>query len=227
MNLFALATMFSFCMLFQPLPVNGAPTLNGVPQQIVSTTKKSTTSTKASSTSAKSSTTTSKSSIATIKSSSKVALSTTQVSSTLSATYPTPTVPIGAAAEPFATVDGRMFQTQSKTQYFAGTKPHVMIRINGFDTREGVNAWWLGHLQNNSDVFNVFTDLALVNWPPTLMLRSRSNRMQSQLKVARVWGFGETNDAATASGVYYQVLNSSGQYFNFDSNTGRSESLDS
>ena len=44
--------------------------------------------------------------------------------------------------------------------------------------------------------------------------------MQSQLKVARVWGFSETNDAATASDVYYQVLNSSGQYFNFDSNTG-------
>lgn len=49
--------------------------------------------------------------------------------------------------------------------------------------------------------------------------------MQSQLKVARVWGFSETNNAATASDVYYQVLNSSGQYFNFDSNTGRSEWL--
>lgn len=54
-----------------------------------------------------------------------------------------------------------------------------------------------------------------------------SNRIQSQLKVARVWGFSETNNAATASSVYYQVLNSSGQYFNFDSNTGRSEQLDS
>lgn len=56
---------------------------------------------------------------------------------------------------------------------------------------------------SNTDVFNVLADLAL-----------------TQLKVARVWGFSETNNAATASGVYFQVLNSSGQYFNFDSNTG-------
>lgn len=49
--------------------------------------------------------------------------------------------------------------------------------------------------------------------------------MQSQLKVARVWAFSETNDAATASDVYYQVLNSSGQYFNFDPNTGKFKRL--
>ncbi|CAD6567956.1 MAG: hypothetical protein ASARMPREDX12_000851 [Alectoria sarmentosa] len=188
MNLLTSIATFGFCMLFQLLVVNGAPAPNGAPKRIPSTTKTSMTTSKTSSTLAKSSTITSKSSTVTSKSSSTVVLSTTKVSSTLSssATYPTPTVPIGAGGGPFATVEGRMFQIQSKTQFFAGT-----------------NAWWLGQLQNNTDVFNVFADLAL-----------------SQLKVARVWGFSETNDAATASGVYYQVLNSSGQYFNFDSSTG-------
>lgn len=45
--------------------------------------------------------------------------------------------------------------------------------------------------------------------------------MQSQLKIARVWGFGNTNDASNpGSSVYFQVLNSSGQYLNCDANTG-------
>ncbi|KAL8694581.1 MAG: hypothetical protein Q9218_000763 [Villophora microphyllina] len=39
-------------------------------------------------------------------------------------------------------------------------------------------------------------------------------------KVARVWGFGTTNNAATETNVYYQALNSTGQYFNSDPNTG-------
>lgn len=116
MNLFASVALIGFCMLFQLLAVNGA---------VLSTSKSSTTTSKTSSTSAKSSTTTSKSSSVTSKSSSTVALSTTKISSTLSstATYPTPTVPIGAEGGPFATVEGRMFQIQSKTQYFAGMTP--------------------------------------------------------------------------------------------------------
>lgn len=98
--------------------------------------------------------------------------------------------------------------------------------MKGVDTCLGTNAWWLGQLQNDTDIFNVFADLALVSRSSTVIFPTRPNRMQSQLKVARVWGFSETNDAATATSVYYQVLNSSGQYFNFDSNTGRSEQLD-
>ena len=98
--------------------------------------------------------------------------------------------------------------------------------MKGVDPLLGTNAWWLGQLQNNTDVFNVFADLALVSWWSILNLPTPSDRKQSQLKVARVWGFSETNNAATASGVYYQVLNSSGQYFNFDSNTGKAEQLD-
>ena len=42
--------------------------------------------------------------------------------------------------------------------------------------------------------------------------------------MVRVWGFGSTNDASNAQGVYYQTLNSSGQFFNMDSATGTSPS---
>ena len=76
---------------------------------------------------------------------------------------------------------------------------------------------------SNTDVFNVLADLALVSLPSIPVPPNPSDNMQTQLKVARVWGFSETNNAATAPGVYFQVLNSSGQYFNFDSNTGRAE----
>lgn len=43
---------------------------------------------------------------------------------------------------------------------------------------------------------------------------------KSQIKVTRVWGFSETNTLPSPNGVYFQILNSTGQYFNFDSNTG-------
>lgn len=128
MHLFTSIAMSGFCMLLQLLMVNGAPAANGAPKFISSTTKTTTAKSKTLSTSAKISTITSKSSIVTSKSSSIVTVSTTKASSTLSssATYPTPTVPIGAGGGPFATVEGRMFQIQSKTQYFAGIIFHVV-----------------------------------------------------------------------------------------------------
>ena len=115
MNLFTFITVSNFFVLFHLLLVNGAPAANGAPKLVPSTTK-------ISSISAKSSTIPPKSSTVTSKSSSTAALCTTKVSSTLAstATYPTPTVPIGAGGGPFATVQGRLFQIQSKTQYFAG-----------------------------------------------------------------------------------------------------------
>ena len=49
----------------------------------------------------------------------------------------------------------------------------------------------------------------------------KTNSVQSQIKVTRVWGFGDANNASNpGSSVYYQILNSTGQYFNFDPNTG-------
>ncbi|KAK4697230.1 mannan endo-1,4-beta-mannosidase, partial [Lecanoromycetidae sp. Uapishka_2] len=78
------------------------------------------------------------------------------------------------------------------------------VRADVPDSIKGTNTWWLSQLQNDTDVANVFSELAL-----------------SQIKVTRVWGFSETNNPATRSAqVYFQVLNSTGQYFNFDPNTG-------
>lgn len=49
----------------------------------------------------------------------KKATTTAKTTSTTSS-YPTPDVPIGAGGGAFATRQGRMFQIQSKTQFFAG-----------------------------------------------------------------------------------------------------------
>lgn len=48
-----------------------------------------------------------------------------------------------------------------------------------------------------------------------------SNVSQTGYKVVRTWGFGTTNNAATSTDVYYQVLNSSGQYFNYNPSNGK------
>ena len=49
---------------------------------------------------------------------------------------------------------------------------------------------------------------------------AKSKVWQTGYKVVRTWGFGTTNNAATATDVYYQVLNSSGQYFNYNPTNG-------
>ncbi|CAF9932350.1 MAG: hypothetical protein HETSPECPRED_008336 [Heterodermia speciosa] len=67
----------------------------------------------------------------------------------------------------------------------------------------GTNAWWLGHLRQNSDVDLALSEIAATGY-----------------KVVRTWGFGTTNNAATSTDVYYQVLNSSGQYFNYNPSNG-------
>ncbi|KAL8644655.1 MAG: hypothetical protein Q9226_007658, partial [Calogaya cf. arnoldii] len=70
----------------------------------------------------------------------------------------------------------------------------------------GTNAWWLGHLRSNLDVDTAVSQIAATGY-----------------KVARVWGFGTTNNATQANNngeVYYQILNSSGQYFNTDPTNG-------
>ncbi|KAI4243975.1 MAG: hypothetical protein L6R40_003186 [Gallowayella cf. fulva] len=67
----------------------------------------------------------------------------------------------------------------------------------------GTNAWWLGHLPSNVDVDGAVAQMAATGY-----------------KVARVWGFGSTNDPSKTQDVYYQVLNSSGQYFNYNPQNG-------
>ncbi|KAI9876047.1 MAG: hypothetical protein M1830_007460 [Pleopsidium flavum] len=100
-----------------------------------------------------------------------------------------PSVSIGYGDGHFAHVDGRLFNIDGKTQYFAGT-----------------NTWWLAHLSSNDDVDKVLARIAA-----------------TELKVTRVWGFGNVNTPTTGS-VYFQVLNeslsSTGQYINYDESTG-------
>ncbi len=51
-----------------------------------------------------------------------------------------------------------------------------------------------------------------------------TNQQQTELKVTRVWAFGNVNTPTTGS-VYFQVLNeslsSTGQYINYDESTGK------
>ncbi|KAL8994714.1 MAG: hypothetical protein Q9188_006992 [Gyalolechia gomerana] len=67
----------------------------------------------------------------------------------------------------------------------------------------GTNTWWLGHLFENRDVDTALSQIAATGY-----------------KVARVWGFGTTNDPTKTTEVYYQILNSTGQYINYDPKNG-------
>ncbi|KAL8635124.1 MAG: hypothetical protein Q9228_007357 [Teloschistes exilis] len=67
----------------------------------------------------------------------------------------------------------------------------------------GTNTWWLGHLFSNDDVDLALSEIAATGY-----------------KVTRVWAFGNTNNPATETNVYFQTLNSSGQYFNYNTRNG-------
>ncbi|KAL8710905.1 MAG: hypothetical protein Q9225_007202 [Loekoesia sp. 1 TL-2023] len=79
-----------------------------------------------------------------------------------------------------------------------------LFKINGRTQYfAGTNTWWLGHLFNNDDVDTALSQIAATGY-----------------KVTRVWGFGTTNDASASTDVYYQILNSTGQYFNYNTKNG-------
>ena len=78
---------------------------------------------------------------------------------------PAPTVPLGGGG-PFATIQGRMFNIQSKTQFFAGTITSASFICLLDDLSTGTNSWWLSQLQSNADVNTVFSQLALVSSYP-------------------------------------------------------------
>ena len=78
---------------------------------------------------------------------------------------PAPTVPLGGGG-PFATRQGRMFNIQSKTQFFAGTITSASFVCLLVDLSIGTNSWWLSQLQSNADVNTVFSQLALVSSYP-------------------------------------------------------------
>lgn len=78
---------------------------------------------------------------------------------------PAPTVSLGGGG-PFATIQGRMFNIESKTQFFAGTITSASFVCLLVDLSIGTNSWWLSQLQSNADVNTVFSQLALVSSYP-------------------------------------------------------------
>lgn len=79
-----------------------------------------------------------------------------------------------------------------------------LFKINGRTQYfAGTNSWWLGHLFQNDDVDTALSQMAATGY-----------------KVARVWGFGTVNDPSKSTDVYYQILNSTGQYFNYNPKNG-------
>ncbi|KAK3374342.1 family 5 putative glycoside hydrolase [Lasiosphaeria ovina] len=102
-----------------------------------------------------------------------------------------PVYAIGASNGSFAKVNGRLFEIDGRTGYFAGT-----------------NAWWLGHLTRNEDV-----DVAMQQIADASVARTKT-----KYKIVRVWGFGDVNkptnpDAADPYRVWYQLINGTGAAF--------------
>ncbi|MCJ1310276.1 hypothetical protein MMC25_003938 [Agyrium rufum] len=85
-----------------------------------------------------------------------------------------------------------------------------LFTINGkTEYFAGTNTWWLGHLMSDADVETAVSQIAASN-----------------LKVTRVWGFGNVNDPTGQEGsVYFQVLNETlspknGSLINFSPKNG-------
>ncbi|KAL8995225.1 MAG: hypothetical protein Q9169_004989 [Polycauliona sp. 2 TL-2023] len=111
-------------------------------------------------------------------------------------------------AAPTPIEDVKTSELDRRATVFSRVSPtsRRLFQLNGKTQYfSGTNAWWLGHLQSNLDVDTAVAQIAATGY-----------------KVARVWGFGNINDASKANPweVYYQTLNSSGQYFNLDPVSG-------
>ncbi|KAL8970169.1 MAG: hypothetical protein Q9183_001647 [Haloplaca sp. 2 TL-2023] len=87
------------------------------------------------------------------------------------------------------------------------TYPSVSGRLFNIDGRTqyfaGTNSWWLGHLWSNADVDQAVSQMAATKY-----------------KVVRTWAFGNTNNPGTETNVFYQTLNSSGQFINYNPSNG-------
>lgn len=86
------------------------------------------------------------------------------VSSTSStADLNSPTVPIGVSKAKFASVDGRLFKIDGRTQYFAGKDIlRLFFEVLPLSLLIGTNTWWLGYLTNNTDVDLVLQQITRV-----------------------------------------------------------------
>ncbi|KAI4129034.1 MAG: hypothetical protein LQ338_002450 [Usnochroma carphineum] len=73
----------------------------------------------------------------------------------------------------------------------------------------------------NGRLFNIdYKTQYFTGQNPRGALRSCAYKIQTGYKVTRVWGFGTTNNPSATSDVYYQILNSTGQYINYNTNNG-------
>ncbi|KAI4183957.1 MAG: hypothetical protein L6R41_005068 [Letrouitia leprolyta] len=83
-------------------------------------------------------------------------------------------------------------------------KTSNVFNINGTTQYfAGTNTWWLAYTYENSDIDKVLGEIA-----------------KSGLLVTRIWGFGNTNDASTTEGTFFQELKGGKQSLNFDPATG-------
>ncbi|KAI9893647.1 MAG: hypothetical protein M1814_006443 [Vezdaea aestivalis] len=67
----------------------------------------------------------------------------------------------------------------------------------------GANSWWVPYLFDDAEIERVFQQM-----------------VQSGLRTTRIWGFGNTNTPGGSGIVYFQYLNSTGGYPNFDKKNG-------
>ncbi|KAK5133573.1 hypothetical protein LTR08_007612 [Meristemomyces frigidus] len=106
------------------------------------------------------------------------------------ATYPsTPAYPYCTSyATPFASVS----KTHPRLFNYNGT---------GASFFAGTNVWWASHILSDSDLAIVFAQIK-----------------NTQLQVARVWGFGSVNTDPGPDSVFFQLLNSTGSYINYAAN---------
>lgn len=94
---------------------------------------------------------------------------------------------------------------KSKSTSFASvdTKNKRLFNYNGTGPGffAGTNAWWASHLLSDDDLDTSFSQIK-----------------NTQLQVVRVWGFGSVNEDPGSDTVYFQLLNSTGSYINYEAN---------
>jgi mannan endo-1,4-beta-mannosidase len=100
----------------------------------------------------------------------------------------TPAYPICTSTAAFASVD----DVHRRLFNYNGT---------GASFFAGTNIWWASHILSDADLQQTFEQVK-----------------DTQLQVARVWGFGSVNSDPGSGTVWFQMLNSTGSYINYAAN---------
>jgi mannan endo-1,4-beta-mannosidase len=103
-------------------------------------------------------------------------------------TAASPANPICQSSAPFASVD----DLHPRLFNYNGT---------GASFFAGTNTWWASHLLSDDDLEQAFRQIK-----------------DTQLQVTRVWGFGSVNEDPGQYVVYFQLLNSTGSFINYEAN---------